>query len=178
MFSLFSVFLVNPIYLGLDIMTDTEIGNYITDLSNQDDASWLVYGYNNMSQYALANGADVLNAINIYPHFDLWNVLDSDGVYYDVYNKRNMSIVVNDKAVDKPLVEPLSDSSIMLNIDPCDFKLNLLDVKYVISSYDLDYACLTKLQTFGVNRIYSRSTENMEKSTNEVEIEESTVVVE
>ena len=178
MFSLFSVLFVNPIYLGLDIMTDTEIGNYITDLSRQDDSTWLVYGYNNMAQYALANGADVLNAINIYPHYDLWNVLDPDGTYYDVYNKSDLSIVVNDKSVDKVLVEPLSNNSIMLNIDPCDFRLNLLNVKYVLSTYDLDNSCLTKLQSFGANRIYSRSTENIEKSTNEVEIEESTVVIE
>ena len=156
-FAFISTAYINPIRKGLDVLINTPLADYITELSIKDDAKWIVYGDHTLAQYALANNANVLNGIHIYPQFEIWKVLDPEGKYVDIYN-RYAHIIVPIYNPEKELVTLVSPDALELNIDPCDEKLRILNVKYYISTKDsFTNSCLTKLKQIYKIVIYIRN---------------------
>lgn len=156
-FAFISTAYINPIRKGLDVLINTPLADYITELSIKDDAKWIVYGDHTLAQYALANNANVLNGIHIYPQFEIWKVLDPEGKYVDIYN-RYAHIIVPIYNPEKELVTLVSPDALELNIDPCDEKLRILNVKYYISTKDsFTNSCLTKLKQIDKIGIYIRN---------------------
>lgn len=153
MFGFGSTFYINPIYKGLDILINTDLAEYITELSSEDDSKWVIYGDNAFSQYALANGASIINGIHTYPQFGIWSVLDPDGEYMDVYN-RFAHVSVSDYEDGEEFIRLTAMDALEVNIDPCDTKWNELDVKYILSTYEMDKECLTPLKVFDNYNVY------------------------
>lgn len=156
-FAFISTAYINPIRRGLDVLINTPLADYITELSIKDDSKWIVYGDHTLAQYALANNANVLNGVHIYPQFKIWEVLDPEGKYMDMYN-RYAHIIVPIYVPEKELVTLVSPDALELNIDPCDERLKVLDVKYYISTKEiLTNSCLIKLKQIDKIGIYMRN---------------------
>jgi len=154
LFGLISTIFVNPLYRGLDILTSTDLANYITELSTKDDSKWVIYGDHHYAQYALANNANVLNGIHPYPQFKIWSVIDSEKKYQDIYN-RYAHIIFSDYEIGEDLIALVQNDVLLVNMSPCDKRLKDLNVKYILSTIDFqDSSCLEKQGNFGNAVIY------------------------
>ena len=153
-FAFISTGYINPIRRGLDVLTNTEMAKYIRETSEKDDSKWVVFGDHKIAQYALANNANVLNGVHIYPQFNIWKILDPQGQYIDIYN-RYAHIGFAENTDNRPLVELVQPDALVVNISPCDPKLKELGVKYVLTNIALkDTSCLTKQKKFAHITMY------------------------
>ncbi len=157
-FSFVSTLFINPLYKGLDVLINTDLAKYIQEVSEKDDSKWVAYNNNYLAQYALANNASIINGIHYYPQFKIWDILDPEGKYKDVYN-RYAHINVSEYEEGEEYIRLLYPDALEINISPCDEKWEGLNVKYIITYDDLSsYSCL-KLKkdfpTYGI-KIYDR----------------------
>lgn len=150
---------VNPLYKGLDILINTDLANYIEEVSTEDDSKWIAYDNNMLAQYALANNASIINGIHLYPQFKIWEVLDPEKEYMDIYN-RYAHINISEYEEGEEYIRLLYPDALEVNISPCDPKWDRLNVKYIITNQDMSsYSCLELRKDFpeyGI-KIYDRS---------------------
>lgn len=153
-FSIFSTIYINPLYRGLDILTNTDLAKYIQEVSDKNDSKWVIYGDHHYAQYALANNASILNGIHLYPQFKIWSIIDPKKEYYDIYN-RYAHVLFSDYETGENLILLIQNDALIVNISPCDPKLIDLDVKYILSTINFqDVSCLEKQKEFGNAVIY------------------------
>lgn len=154
LFGLVSTIYINPLYKGVDILTETDLANYITDLSTKDDSKWIIYGDHHYAQYALANNANLINGIHSYPQFRIWSILDPQKKYYDIYN-RYAHIIFSDYEEGEDTIVQIQNDALQVNISPCSHQLKNLGVKYILSTIDFkDNSCLIKEKDFGNATVY------------------------
>ena len=154
-----STIYINPVYRGLDILINTDLANYIEEVSTEDDSKWIAYDNNMLAQYALANNASIINGIHLYPQFGIWKVLDPEKEYMDIYN-RYAHINISEYEEGEEYIRLLYPDALEVNISPCNEKWDSLNVKYIITYQDLSsYSCLQLRKDFpeyGI-KIYDRS---------------------
>ena len=144
---------ITPLNIGTNAIfnTDTarEIQKYV-----ENDPSKIWIGNSSMdAQYAIANGAKVLNGINYYPNFKMLNTLDETGKYNEVYN-RYAHIEVHlseDEETDFELIQP---DMYIINISKSDF--DKLGISYYYSATEIDEEMLDE---FNLNNVYSNPKE-------------------
>ncbi len=153
LYSCVSVCLINPVYRGLDPLIGTDLSQYIQEVSAENDDKWVAYNSLAMAQYALANGASVINGMHTYPQFDIWDKIDTNREYEDIYN-RFAHVSVSQKRNDKPIVNLIAADTIEINMDACDVKWKELSVKHIISKGQLDEPCLILQREFRQYDIY------------------------
>lgn len=150
---------VNPLYKGLDILTNTDLANYIEEVSTEDDSKWIAYDNNMLAQYALANNASIINGIHLYPQFGIWEVLDPEKEYIDIYN-RYAHINISENEEGEEYIKLLYPDALEVNISPCDEKWDSLNVKYIITYQNMSsYSCLElrkDFQKYGI-KIYDKN---------------------
>lgn len=157
-FSIFSTIYINPLYKGLDILTNTDLAKYIQEVSEKEDSKWVAYNHNYLAQYALANNASIINGIHLYPQFKIWAILDPEKKYMDVYN-RYAHINISEYKEGEEYIRLLYPDALEVNISPCDEKWNTLNVKYIITYQEMSYSCLELQKDFseyGI-KIYRRN---------------------
>lgn len=157
LFGIVSTIYINPLYKGLDILTNTELADYIEEVSTKDDSKWIAYDNNMLAQYALANNASIINGIHLYPQFEIWKILDPEGKYIDIYN-RYAHINIGEYEEGEEYIRLLYPDALEVNISPCDEKWDRLNVKYIITYQDMSYTCLKLRKDFpeyGI-KIYDR----------------------
>jgi hypothetical protein len=126
---------VRPVVKGLDSIYSKPVAKKIEEIMTTDkNAKWLAYGGSFiLPSYAVACGAPVINATNIYPNLELWHQLDPNRQYEEVYNRyAHTNLIFTDEK-----------SSMVLNY-PDNFTLNLsyddipvTGAKYILSLQDL-----------------------------------------
>lgn len=157
LFGIASTIYINPLYKGLDILINTELADYIEEVSTEDDSKWIAYDNNMLAQYALANNASIINGIHSYPQFKIWEILDPEKKYVDIYN-RYAHINISQYKEGEEYIRLLYPDSLEVNISPCDEKWDSLNVKYIITFKDMNYSCLELRKDFpeyGI-KIYNR----------------------
>lgn len=89
LFSIFSSVYIRPISVGFDAITSKPVSKEIRAIVEEDkDAKWVAYGGTfHLPGFAIANGAPTINSANIYPNLELWEKLDADKQYEEVYNR-------------------------------------------------------------------------------------------
>lgn len=158
-FGILSTIYINPLYRGLDIITNTDLAREIRDLSEKDDSKWAIYGHYYLSQYALANNANVLNGVQMYPQFKTWKILDPDEKFFTIYNRYG-HFNLSEYQESEDLIEQTSNDAYIVNISPCSIKMQELGVKYVLTSVPLeDTACFREVHRYNNITIYERLTE-------------------
>ena len=126
---------VHPFVKGLDVIYEKPVAKEIQKIVNDDkDALWAsVNDFFVVNNYLLANGVKTLNSTNYYPNYNLWDVVDKEKKYENIWNRySHLNIVYNNKETN---VELLSMDSVVLYINSrnvCDLGIN-----YFISS-DID----------------------------------------
>ncbi len=146
-FGIVSTIYINPLYKGLDILINTDLANYIKEVSMKDDSKWVAYNNIYLAQYALANNASIINGVHQYPQFEIWKILDPQKEYINIYN-RYAHINISEYEQGEEYIKLLYPDSLEINISPCDKKLDSLNVKYVITNKKMSYSCLELKKDF------------------------------
>lgn len=78
---------VNPVVIGSSAITNHKIYDVIQTIVKKDNENWLalntLYGQN----YLLASGAKSINAVNFYPDYGKWNLVDKNKAHDSAYNR-------------------------------------------------------------------------------------------
>jgi hypothetical protein len=128
---------VNPVQIGIDVITDKPVSKEIQKIVNEDKDNNLWIG-ETWPNYLIANGARVVNSTNIYPNFELWKVLLDDQYenpdYVNLYNRYShiaMSVTDGETQVNA------------IQNDMCEVKISFEDIKelgirYVLTSRHIE----------------------------------------
>lgn len=127
--TLISGLTVNPVNKGLSSIYDKQLSHDIENILKEDsDSLWIttdspIY----YSNYILANGAKVLNSVNYFPNYNLWNIIDIDRKYENEWN-RYAHVNVNLSTEETNVILNQSDLiTILLNkYDLCKLKVDYL----------------------------------------------------
>lgn len=87
--SIFTGIYVFPIMKGFDAVFSKPVAAEIQKICEEDpDAKWLTSGGGIvLSGYSVACGAPTVNSVNTYPNMELWEKLDEDSQYEEIYNR-------------------------------------------------------------------------------------------
>ena len=130
---LFSSFTINPIISGDDALTNHKIIDEAKEIYESDKGYFLTIDTLHIQSLLLANGVDVLNAVNFYPDFAKWEALDEDKENYEYYNRYlHMNFKLTSKKTNFNLI---TADNLEININPRD--LEKIDVKYLLAPYDV-----------------------------------------
>lgn len=126
---------VHPINKGLNAVYEKPISKEIQKISASDGmAKWItVNSPYYLPNYAVANGARMINSTNYYPNFEFWEIFDPKEEYKDIYNRfAHVLIKLTDQ---KTEILKNYEDQIQLNLNINE--LSNLDVKYILSSENL-----------------------------------------
>lgn len=140
---------VRPVNKGLDAITSKPLTNKIDEImESEKDSRWVVYGDSSiMSGYLVACGAPTINSVNYYPNLSLWEKVDPEGNYSDIYNRyARIAFIFSEGETFFDLVYP---DAIRVNLAYED--LEVLDVNYIFSLEVLD---LSNQSNFNAELIY------------------------
>jgi hypothetical protein len=125
---------VNPVVKGISSITDHDFVQAALKCNEEKEGKWLSFGSLIEQNLLLANGLQVLNAVNYYPDFDKWEVLDPSGKYENEYNRyAHITMFLTDQ--ETTIESPYSDQ-VVVNLNAID--LTKLDVEYILVNQDVD----------------------------------------
>lgn len=78
-----------PVSVGISAINEKPLSKEITKIIEEDkNGIWISLNSGiQYSEFALANGAKVLNSVNFYPQLDVWHKIDKDLKYESIYNR-------------------------------------------------------------------------------------------
>lgn len=151
---------VNPVEHGTGAVTNHPLAECITELSRQDpDGLWLCTDcVFILSNYALANGARVLNATNFYPDEEKWQIIDPDEVYEEATNRyANQSTSISDGEV---IVELVNPDYINYTLNPetvrklgIRYLFSAVDYTELFSSHDIQCSLVESQDGYGIYQL-------------------------
>lgn len=127
-------FTVNPISSGVNIINDSPILQAIKNINAQESGIWLVENIDFPgANYPVMAGASTINATNIYPNMELWQGLDKDKKYEEVYNRyaHIMMVLVEDENKIANKFELVTTDRIKVYVTPEDLKN--MNIKYIFT---------------------------------------------
>ena len=79
---------VNPVARGTSALFGHPLEKEINRIATEDkDAYWISLNGIMLQQLGIANGAKMLNALNFYPDYAKWKIIDPEGKYDEFYNR-------------------------------------------------------------------------------------------
>ena len=151
-FVLFSSIAINPIVVGIDSVNNQPSVSKINEIvKNDKDSYWLGNSYDlAYSSFLLLHGAKTVNAINFYPDFIKWKLIDPTGKDYDKYNRYGFILSKISRNGITTIDFGNTPDTIILNISLDD--LYKWKVKYVYSKEDISDI---NYNGYHLNEIYS-----------------------
>lgn len=132
---------VNPIQYGLAGVLDSEVAQAVRTISENDrEKIWVSEGVEYpVMNYLIMQGASTLNSTNVYPNLELWERLDTDGLYSDIYNRyAHISVqVIDENAKDYEQFVLESPDYFTVNVTLEQLK-ETLGVTYIFSPRELE----------------------------------------
>ncbi len=125
---------VNPVQKGIDVVQENESIKMIKKVSAQDPAAKWAADTHVYGQACIMGGAACVNSINTYPNLALWESLDPERLYADVYN-RYASIYI-DITRDKTTFELEAADTFVAHVNVDD--IEKLGITYFVSERNLD----------------------------------------
>ncbi len=129
-------FTVNPISSEFNIITDSPILQAAQEINKNENGIWLAENLDFPCQnYLEMAGCPVINATNIYPNMELWEMLDKEkekkyDVIYNRYAHVKMILVDNEDNIEDKF-ELISTDVIKIYITPQDLKD--MNIKYIFT---------------------------------------------
>jgi hypothetical protein len=156
---------VNPLMHGLGALDDSRAATVVRTVDRRvvkpASGTWAA---DNVYAIGLLNGEGVrsLTAYNDPVDKAGWKTLDPTGRYEGVWNRFGYIIFDWRPGLKKPQITAPVDDQVYVLADPCDPRLDRLQLTAVVSSHPLDdSACLRPLRTFrwiGTNlHVYERT---------------------
>lgn len=129
---------INPLARGTAALTEHPLEQKVQEISATDEeARWLSINSIILQQLGIANGAKMLNAVNFYPDYGKWELIDPDGEFDDIYNRyAHIQVSLSDGKTEF-ISGPTADM-FMLNLNCED--ADKWSVKYLLSAGTLQ-AC-------------------------------------
>lgn len=138
LFSLISVYRVNPLYRGLSPLTSSEPIKSIA--AYPANSKWIVLDDRLYINFPVAAGKGALDSVQFYPQLDLWHEIDTTRSYENVYNRFAHVVFSDEESLTQPFT--LKDPALIyVKFDACStFILN--HANYVFAEKTLDSPCL------------------------------------
>ncbi|MET0866161.1 MAG: hypothetical protein ABWZ98_17655 [Nakamurella sp.] len=133
---------VNPLYRGVVDLTQTAMGQDVERINDAAPGSWLGVGSFQLSSVLVESGVESFNGVQLYPSREMWNEVDPDGEYADIWN-RYASIAWGPGSGEPQLSNPQADI-IAGTFDSCsDFAQQ--HVTYVLADRPIEQSCLQEI---------------------------------
>lgn len=107
--SLFTGIYVRPISVGLSAIYAKPVAQEIMQItSNDKNTKWIAYGGGiETPAFAVACGAPTINSVNTYPNLSLWQKLDPDNQYNEIYNRyAHVKTVFTNNSTSFEIIQP------------------------------------------------------------------------
>lgn len=142
-FTLFSSFNINPVYIGLGDIIESPIAKSINQLGNGESGYWAgddIF----VDALITANGVDHLSGQqNSGPNRDYWKRLDPNELFINSWNRGASYVTFDWKEDDTSTsIENPAPDIIKIAIDPCGEDADSISLKWVLSSKSLENNCL------------------------------------
>ncbi len=123
-----------PINRGLDAIYEKPASVQVQSIRNAEpNAKWIGYDSIVTPQFLIANGAPTINSVNYIPNMELWQKLDENGAYNEIYNRyAHVYVVFCEEETWFQLVQA---DCMVLHISYKD--IIKTDVKYIYSHYPI-----------------------------------------
>ena len=145
--------MVNPIQQGIRNISDNILISKISNLVQENPtAKWAVIGEYPMNNIPIMAGAPTVNSTNVYPQLELWEKIDVERQYEDVYNRyAHIAMELTHEKTNFQLNGP-DYFTIFLN----EMDLPILDVTYILSNRSISDSGyhLTQIDMVGNYYIY------------------------
>jgi len=153
-----SVYQINPLYQGADILTSSPIDLAIRRIASEDPgARWAAANDIQNENLPAQNGVPTLSGNYFYPKLDFWEPLDPTGEFEVLYNRYLHSFIrmVNlDDPEAPPRLELQGNTVLAIGIDPCRMEgLESLELTYLIFNNEQPNPCLTLVETVPFPRL-------------------------
>ncbi len=145
-YSLGTGLLVRPICVGLSSITAKPVYSQIQSIDKKEQyAKWLTPGKDPLlSSYSVCSGASTLDSVNTYPNLELWEKLDPEGEYEDVYNRyAHIQLTLTDENTSFDLIQA----------DYMNLHLSYKDVEKTDADYMLTFSDFTYDEDNGYIRL-------------------------
>lgn len=142
--SVASVYRVNPLYIGLDPLTDTPLAHYVQATSERDPQARWIATDRVFAGYLPANGARSLTGDYSYPQLSLWKTIDNNPADLPAYNRAVHAEAVIDQS---NYIELHNVNTIYLHLDPCSPLMKKLNIKYLVTTNTYKSGSCLELQT-------------------------------
>lgn len=146
---------VNPVSIGNSMIYDSPILKSAQDINKEEKGLWLVDAMHfPCPNYLVMCGCEVINATNIYPNLELWEKLDTNKEYEEVYNRYAhvyMEVKNEDEIIEKFVL--LAPDKIQVFITPEELKQ--MNIKYIFTVRVMEDF---KNENFDVELIYNENT--------------------
>jgi len=132
-------FLVNPIYVGVLDLRESEPGQQVIATDAGAEGAWVGIGGPVVSAILIESGVEAYNGVQGAPSEEMWHRIDPDGQYERKWNR--IGFINWMQAPGEPVVtNPVLDG-VVVTFDGCsDFAQE--NVRYVFTDHPIDDACL------------------------------------
>lgn len=128
-------FTINPINFGIKEIRGTQFSSAVREINKEDPGMWITIDDAWISKYILAQGVQVLNALNYPPMLQTWGSLDKNNEFSDVYNRyAHVKINLQESSETKFNLVQLDVFQVNMSIQ----QAAKLGVKYIVTRQELD----------------------------------------
>ena len=137
LFSIFSVFYINPLYHGSAVLTQTPLSQAIQKINGSSNKKWVSEGIV-IENFATMNGERSLSGVYVYPQLDIWRKLNQKDkeVFYNRYAHVNFTFERSPKEHISPILSSPAADQFNIIIEPCDNFLKDNNVGFLITSVE------------------------------------------
>jgi hypothetical protein len=143
LFSFYSTYQVNPLYIGLDPILNTPLAKEIRKIAKETKNQYFFVNYGSivLEDYPQANGAKSLSGVYYYPQFEWLRKLDPQKKYESIYNRyAHTNFFYNPEIKDKFVL--WGGDNYGVNINPCDRFFIDMKANYYLFNEKVNYKCL------------------------------------
>jgi hypothetical protein len=143
LFSFYSTYQVNPLYIGLDPILNTSLSKEIRKIAKETKNQYFFVNYGSivLENYPQDNGAKSLSGVYYYPQFEWLRKFDPQKKYESIYNRyAHTHFFYNPEIKDKFFL--FGTDNYGININPCDNYFVNNKVKYYLFNEKVNYKCL------------------------------------
>jgi hypothetical protein len=150
LFSILSVFAINPLYHGTTVLTQTPLSQAIRKINGSSNKRWVSEDMI-IENFPAMDGERSLSGVYVYPQLDLWKKLANNSQQY-VYNRYahvNFNFIRDNNATEKPSISLVQADLLAVKLRACDNFLKDNDVGFLIASQQLnrlDAPCASQIQ--------------------------------
>lgn len=150
--------LFNPVMVGLDPLLKATPATVIQDLVRRDPTSaWAAYESNQLSEFLMAMGANVVSGVKTVPDLDFYKLADPDGRYRTLYNRYSFAVFVFRRDRDSVGIRSAGFPMHLVSIHPRNPALRARNVRYFLfinPLADPDSEGIKLLHAFPQNHIW------------------------